>query len=120
MIEPITNLPNNVLGFSARGTVTEADYKTVIIPAVEEKFSKYPKVRFLYHLGEDFSKFETTALWEDAKIGLKHMASWDRIAVVTDIDWIRTAVQIFSFLLHGPVRVFPNAEIATARHWISE
>ncbi len=120
MIEPISDLPDNVLGFSAKGTVTGADYETVIMPSVEAKFSKYTKVRFLYHIGEDFSKFEAGALWEDTKIGLKHLASWDRIAVVTDIDWIRAAVGIFAFLLPGTVRVFQNAEIANARSWISE
>ena len=120
MIEQIGDLPDNVLGFSAKGVVTKADYETIIIPAVEAKFSKYAKVKFLYHIGDGFTKFETGALWDDAKIGFKHLTSWDRIAVVTDVDWIRTAVRIFAFLLHGPVRVFQNAEIAEARSWISE
>lgn len=120
MIEPIKDLPDNALGFSAKGIVTKVDYETIIIPAVEAKFSKYAKVKFLYHIGADFTKFESGALWDDAKIGFKHLASWDRIAVVTDVDWIRTAVRIFAFLLQGPVRVFQNAEIAEARSWISE
>lgn len=120
MIEPIRDLPSDVLGFSAKGTVTKVDYETIIIPAVEAKFSKYTKVKFLYYIGADFTKFESGALWDDAKIGFKHLTSWDRIAVVTDVDWIRTAVRIFAFLLHGPVRVFQSAEIAEARSWISE
>ncbi len=120
MIEPTRDLPDNVIGFSAKGIVTKADYETIIMPAVEAKFSKHTKVRFLYHIGEDFIKFESGALWDDAKIGFKHLTSWDRIAVVTDVDWIRTAVRIFAFLLPGPVRVFQNAEIADARTWISE
>lgn len=120
MIEHLGDLPENVLGFSAKGVVTKADYETIIIPAVEAKFLKYGKVRFLYYIGEGFTKFETGALWDDARIGFKHLRSWDRIAVVTDVDWLRTAVRIFAFLLPGPVRVFPNAEIGEARGWISE
>lgn len=120
MIEQIEDLPDNALGFSAKGVVTKADYQTIIIPAVEAKFSKYAKVRFLYHIGESFTKFESGAIWDDAKIGFRHLTAWDRIAVVTDLDWIRTTVRIFAFLLPGPVRLFQNAEIAEARNWISE
>ena len=120
MIETIKDLPDDALGFSAKGIVTKVDYETIMIPTVEAKFSKYTKVKFLYHIGTDFTKFETGALWDDAKIGFKHLTAWDRIAVVTDVDWIRTAVRMFAFWLHGPVRVFQNAEIAEARSWIIE
>ena len=120
MIEQIPDLPDNVLGFSATGTVTATDYKTVIIPAVEALLARYPKARLLYHLGEGFSGFETAALWEDTKIGLKHLASWERVAVVTDVEWIRAAMKVFGFLLHGHMRVYHNAELAAAREWVSE
>jgi len=52
MIEKIPSLPDNVLGFSAKETVTANDYESVIIPAVEGLFSHQNKVRFLYHLAE--------------------------------------------------------------------
>jgi hypothetical protein len=120
MIERIPDLPGNVLGFSAKGTVTRLDYETVINPAVEALISKQRKVRLLYHLGRDFSGFETAAMWEDTKIGLKHLASWERIAVVTDVEWIRGAMKVFGFLLHGHVRVFQNDELTAAREWVSE
>ena len=76
MIEKIPNLPDNVLGFTAKGTVTANDYEFVIIPAVEALFSRYHKVRFLYHLGQEFSKFEAAAMWDDTKLGLKHLTGW--------------------------------------------
>ena len=120
MIEKMEDLPDGVLGFSARGTVTKQDYEQIIIPAVEEALAKFRKLRFLYSLGDDFSEFETAAMWEDAKIGLRHLASWDRVAVVTDVDWIIAAMKAFGFLLHGHFRVFRNRQIAEARAWISE
>ncbi len=33
MIDTIPDLPDNVLGFSAKGTVTAQDYESAIIPA---------------------------------------------------------------------------------------
>jgi len=120
MIEKISNLPDNALGFTAKGTVTANDYETVIIPTVEALFSRYRKVRFLYHLGEDFSGFEVSAMWNDAKLGLKHLMGWERMAVVSDMDWIRGAVRIFGLAIPGQVRVFHNSELTEATRWINE
>jgi len=120
MIEQIPNLPDNVLGFAAKGTVTADDYESIIIPAVESLFAQRDKVRFLYHLGEEFSGFEAGAMWDDAKIGLKHIFGWDRIAVVSDVEWIRAGIRIFGVAIPCHVRVFHNSEMAEATRWISE
>jgi hypothetical protein len=120
MIERIPNLPNNVLGFTAKGTVTAKDYELVIIPAVEAQFVQQKKVRFLYCLGEAFSGFEAGAMWDDMKLGLKHPAGWERMAVVSDVEWIRAAVRIFGLGILGHVRVFHNRELAEATRWVAE
>jgi len=120
MINKIANLPDNVLGFTAKGTVTANDYETVVIPAVEALFSKHRKVRFLYHLGQDFSGFEATAVWDDTKLGLKHLTGWERMAVVSDVEWIRGAIRVFGLAIPGHVRVFHNSELTEAIRWISE
>ncbi len=120
MIEKIPDLPDNVLGFTARGKVTANDYESVIIPAVETMFARQGKVRFLYHLGEDFSGIEAGAAWDDTKLGLKHFSGWERVALVSDADWIRWAVKIFGLAMPGHVRVFHNREFAEAKQWISE
>jgi hypothetical protein len=120
MVEPISGLPDNVLGFAAKGTVTAKDYEGVIIPAVEALFSRQSRVRFLYHLGEDFSGFEAAAIWDDTKLGLKHLSGWERMAVVSDVEWIRAAVRIFALMIPGHVRLFHNREMADAKKWIAE
>jgi hypothetical protein len=120
MVEKIPDLPDNVLGFTAKGTVTANDYESVIIPAVEEMFSRQKKVRFLYHLGEDFSGIEAAAAWDDARLGLKHLTGWEKLALVSDVDWIRWAVKIFGLAIPGHVRVFHNRDLAEAKRWISD
>lgn len=120
MIETISGLPSNVLGFSARGMVTAKDYETVIIPAVEERFAHQKKVRFLYHIGAEAEGFEAGAMWDDTMLGMKHLAGWERIAIVTDIEWIRLAIKAFAFVMPGEVRFFGNDEMARAVRWISE
>ena len=120
MIDKIADLPDNVLGFTAKGTVTENDYQSIIIPAVEELFSRQRKVRFLYHLGEEVTGFEAAAMWDDTKLGLKHLTGWERMAIVSDIEWLRAAIKIFGLVIPGQVRVFQNNDIAEAKRWISE
>ncbi|HUJ79864.1 MAG TPA: STAS/SEC14 domain-containing protein [Nitrospiria bacterium] len=119
MIELIQGLPPHVLGFRATGTVTEADYKTAVIPAVDAMLATHTTVRVLYYLGEEFSGFDAAAMWEDAKVGFMHLSAWERIAVVTDVEWIRAAMKVFGFLLPGRIRLFQNTEFQAARAWVS-
>jgi hypothetical protein len=118
MIEQIPNLPDSVLGFTAKGTVTANDYESVIIPAVEALFAKQNKVRLLYHLGEDFGGFEAAAMWDDTKVGLKRLSGWEKIALVSDVEWIRVVLKAFSLFIPGHIRVFHNSELAEAKRWI--
>ena len=92
----------------------------MIIPAVEAKLKEHSKIRLLYHLGPDFSGYNAIALWDDAKVGLKHLTHFDRIAVVTDTDWIATAVKVFGFMMPGEVRCFDNDQLAEAETWIAK
>ena len=120
MVEQIPDLPDNVLGFTAEGTVTADDYESIIVPAVEELIARTGKARFLYVLGDDFSGFEAAAMWDDTKLGLKHVAEWERMALVSDVEWIRAAVKIFAFAIPGHVRVFHNRELTEATRWVAE
>ena len=58
MIEKIKNLPENVIGFNAKAQITGEDYEKVLIPMVEEKLKKFDKLNLLYHIGDEFEKFE--------------------------------------------------------------
>ena len=119
MIERIEDLPDNVLGFSAKGTITAEDYESIIMPAVEAQLQRQPKIRFLYVLGQDFEGFEAAAMWDDAKLGLKHLSDWERIAVVTDVEWIRAALLVLCFTMADHIHVFANAELDAAKAWIA-
>jgi len=115
----LSNLPDSVVGVSASGQIDEKDYETVLIPAIESALQKHKRVRVLYLLTEDFEGFTTGAMWDDTKLGLAHLRAWERIAVVTDIDWVANATRMFAFLLPGLVKVFSNEEQPYAEKWIA-
>jgi len=120
MIELIPNLPDNAIGFSAKGDVTSEDYETILIPAVEAKLKEYGKIRLLYHLGPEFKSYKAGAMWDDTKVGLQHLTSWERIALVTDVEWIRAMAKVFGFMMHCHFKIYHNDQLAEAEAWIRE
>jgi hypothetical protein len=118
MIELMSGLPDNVLGLSASGEVTAQDYERTLIPAIEERIKRHGKVRVLYHLGPAFTGYSMGAMWDDAKVGMSHLFDFEKIAVVTDVDWCRHAVRLFGLLIPCPVKLFANADLAAAKAWV--
>lgn len=119
MIDTLKGFPQNVIAVACSAHVTKHDYETVLIPKIEEALAKHKTVRLYYQIGADFAGIEPGAVWEDVKVGVEHLRRWERIAVVTDVDWIRHTFKAFRFLIPGEVKVFPLAEQAQARSWIS-
>lgn len=120
MIEVLEDFPDAVLAVTASDRVTAEDYRDVLTPAVEDKLTRHPQLRFLYHLGPGFRRFTTTALWDDARLGFHHLRDFERIAVVTDIDWLGKLASAAGKTLGLEIRNFANAELQTARGWICE
>jgi hypothetical protein len=119
MIERLTGFPENVLAFVCQGQVTKRDYDTVLVPAVRAALENRRKVRIYYETAENFAGIDPGAVWEDFKIGMEHLARWERMAVVTDVDWIKHTIRLFSFLMPGELKLFPRSEAAKARSWIA-
>lgn len=119
MINEIADLPQNVVGIEAVGHVSTADYRDVLEPAVEKALQQHDKLRLLYVLGEEFDGYSPGAAWEDTKLGISHWRAWERIAVVTDIEWIRDGVRAFAWMLPGEVKVFSVGDREDARDWVS-
>ena len=117
MIEFISGFPDDVVAVTAKGRVTRRDYESVLIPAVDGACRRHGKVSLYYEIGPQFSGIDAAAAWEDFKVGVEHWRSWERIAIVTEVEWIRQMIRAFGFLLPGRVKVFPIAQAAEAREW---
>ena len=120
MLKLMKNLPANVLGVTAEGKITGSDYETVLIPAVEEMLKENKKIRMLYHLGENFTGFDMEAMIDDAKVGMKHLSSWDKVALVSEHHLINTFAKFFGYMLPCEVRIYKNSELEEAKKWVSE
>ena len=118
MLEILPDSGGNLLAVMAHGEVTHQDYVEVLIPRLEKIMDQHGKARLLYAFADDFTGFTLGAMWDDGAFGLTHLSSFERVAVVTDVGWLRGAVTMFGPLMSGPVRLFPAADLAGARSWI--
>ncbi len=121
MVEPIEGMPPGTLGFRLSGKISRDEYFQILDPVLE-KLERGEQVSFLVEAADDFQGLDAGALWEDMKaagaVGLKHRSSWERLAVVTDKDWIRHGIAAFSWVIPGEIRVFEPGQLAEAKVWI--
>lgn len=115
----IAGLPDNVVGLDAEGVVEARDYDEVIVPLIERKLRDHDRIRLLYRIGRGFERYTAGAIWSDARVGLKHLTGFERIALVSDVPWIRHAVRLFAPMIPAEVHVFSDDEMDAARDWIS-
>jgi hypothetical protein len=119
MIRVLTGFPDNVLAVACEGRVTRQDYRDVLLPAIGAMLQRNRKVRVYCAIAPQFAGFEAGAMWEDFRLGIGHWSCWERIAIVTDLGWVRHAANALRLVMPGKARVFRLGEAAAARHWIA-
>ncbi len=119
-LEILDGYPADVLAVRASGEVRREDYEQVLIPAVAAKVKAAGRIKLLYILGPEFAGMTAGAMFDDAKLGVFHMGDFARVAVVTDVEWIRASIKIFAPLTRSPVHVFSMGKLAAATAWIAE
>jgi hypothetical protein len=118
MLERIEGLPPEVWGIRAKGWVSKEDYEQVVLTQLEDARRQGRRIRIVYQLGPEFGGFTPGAAWEDFRVGLRYLRLFERCAVVTDIDWVRTATRGVAALMPCPVRVFANGAFQEAVDWL--
>ena len=120
MIEVLNGFPPTVMSFACKNQVTKEDNEHVLTPTVARTLADYRKVRLYFQIDPNFAGVEPKALWEAFKLGVEHLFRWDRIAVVTDVEWIRHTFTVFSCVIPCTARVFRLEKVSTAKGWVIE
>ena len=115
MIKELSDLPPGVVGFEVGGTLSAEDYRDVVLPVLQRAYAS-DEFRFVIVIPE-FHGMTGGALWQDLKVGVEHLHAWKRIALVTDIDWVRHMTELFGWMTPGEVEVFPLAQRDEAIAW---
>ena len=101
-------------------SLVNAGKDRVIIPEINRAAAESKKLHVLCYLGPEFTGFSVGALFNDAALGVFHMKAYERVALVSDVGWIRASVGLMGLMVSGPMRGFSNAELDAAREWVSE
>jgi SpoIIAA-like len=110
MLQTMAGLPPGVLGFEINGELHADDYRDTLLPAIEAVLERGEKVRIVL-VFEDFDGLSGGALWQDLRLGVEHLTGWERIALVTDIDWMIQLTALFGWMTPGD-RDLPGASPA--------
>jgi len=123
MVEQLTDLPPGTLGFRASGRIGSDEYRRMMEP-IYATLERGEALNIYFELAEDFHGLDLGALWQDLKaagsVGLKHRKSWERMALVTDKEWVRHGASAFGWLAPGELRLFEPSERDAALAWLAE
>jgi hypothetical protein len=119
MLRAITDVPAGTIGFEAVGEVEDDDWERVVEPVLRREIAEGRKLRLLYVLGPETREVEGDAMKADAGFRARHASSFERVAVVSDEDWMRPALGALSFLMPGKAKGFRVAALDDAKAWLA-
>jgi SpoIIAA-like len=120
MLKRIADMPAGTVGFEAHGEVEDDDWEEVVEPVLREELARGDKLRVLYLLGPATGEVEGDAIEAGAGFRARHAVSFERVAMVSDEDWLGPALKALSLLLPGKAKAFRVADLARAKAWLSE
>jgi hypothetical protein len=120
MLRRMTDMPVGTIGFEAVGEVEDDDWEETVEPVLRQEIAEGRGVRLLYLIGTAARELESDAIRADAGFRMRHATSYERVAVVSDEDWMRPALRALSFLLPGKARGFRVRDLGDAKAWLTE
>jgi hypothetical protein len=122
MLEILSDMPEDTFGGRISGTLRRDDYVITLLPILRKMRDSGRPLRVLIVLEPDFAE-EPGAVWEglkaDIEFGVFWRRVWERFAIVSDLAWVDKAVRLLHWLIPGEMRVFPTADLDTAKIWVA-
>jgi hypothetical protein len=115
VIEILEGLPDNVVGVVVKGRVTRNDWVGVLVPAIGKALAWHHRLRLYYEIRTRYPG----AAWDPVNYGTGQPPPWERVAIVSDVAWVRHAVTTLRLVLPSEVRVFVTSQIPAGLAWIT-
>lgn len=110
-----TDPDSGVMEFTVDGGVTRADYDAAarMMDAAIAQHGKLSAVAVI----RSFSGMDPGAWWKDLSWGIAHLNKIGRVAVVTEIEWMKTAIRMTAPVYPGEIKLFEPDSLDAARIW---
>ena len=101
MIESIPGLSAGVIGFRASGEITKKDYDQVVFPIVSKHLQAGKELNYVFMVDTSLKDFSPGAWIQDIWLGVKDLFKWNRVAIVSDSERIRSFTDKAGHLIPG-------------------
>lgn len=112
--DPVTGVVDIVVD----GALTRADYDAVVA-ALDAAIAAHGKLRVVETI-KSIGHIDPSIWWQDIRWAFTNFGKIGRCAVVTDYGWVGSITRAIAAVMPSEIRVFPLAEGASARAWVSE
>jgi hypothetical protein len=114
--------PDSVLAVEVVGKLEKDDYRTVVVPGLDELLDRHGEIRCVFVFGDEYTGLTVGGTVEDSKLYFselvhRDLSKWERCAVVTSHDWLRHAISVFRFMMPGKVECFEPSQVRAAVDW---
>jgi len=106
----------SVLEAHVSGRLTDEDYRQ-FAPEVEKIVNKHGKIRMLTDM-HDFHGWNTSGLWEEFKLDVRHAKNLERLAIVGEKKWQEWMSRVCQPFTDAEIRYFDRSDMAQAQTWI--
>ena len=117
-ITEMERFPRDVIPLRFSGLFTWKDYTDSLVPLIDAAAKDHEKLKLLCVLDQYFDGYSAGAMWDDMRFGFSHLTTFSKLALVTDIDWIRKSAKLFGGLMPTEVMVFDVEDLDDAKKWI--
>lgn len=120
MIVKIENVPENMVGFQAIGEVTKREFEQKVIPEMQALAERTGKLNYLMVIDTALQSFIPGAWFQEMLTGFKNTAAWNRTAILSDAESLKSFSNIYSVIIPGEFRGFSKDQLEAAVAWVSE
>ena len=117
MIQVISNMSVGTIGLQASGKVSEEDYRDVLVPTINAALEQ-GKVRLLVRARGRGRLQARPRVVRHQDVVQEPQGIRERLAIVSDVDWLENAVKAFGWLMPGKVKVFESDDVRDAKQWL--
>lgn len=119
MIEVLSDVPEGVVGFRVSGRLAGNELRE-FTSTIKEALND-DELRIVEVIASDYEGFGPGGLAEDLKLGLgmlfQHHSAFEKIAVVTDKEWVAHTLHALAWMVPGEISLFGLDELDRAKVW---
>ena len=120
MIVELPESAGTLLAFRLSKTLTDADYKNVLLPTFARASESSGRLSVLFELMEDFHGWDVHAIWDDAVYGVEYWGRLGRFAVIGDKKWETLIADLVGLWPGTDSRFFHPEHAAAAWTWVRQ